>query len=73
MLSMVEVAVGRGRILGIHTRICRKMPFHHYDHTHLLPHHLELYCQVLYTLYFALPCAQYTHTERQTHTAEIRT
>ena len=43
-------------------RICRKMPFHHYDHTHLLPHHLELYCQVLYTLYFALPCAQYTHT-----------
>ena len=44
LLGLVKGSVGRPRMLGMHARVCRKMPLHHYDHSHLLPDHLDLYC-----------------------------
>jgi hypothetical protein len=44
LLGQVEQRVGRARMFAMHLRICRKIPLHHYDHSHLLPDHLDLYC-----------------------------
>ena len=44
LLTMVHASVGRRNTIGMHVRVCRKIPLHHYDHSHLLPQDLDRYC-----------------------------